>query len=129
MTTEAFRNLEVWQLGISLVKKVYSTTKEFPIHELYTLTAQMRRSAVSAPSNIAEGSRRRSLPEFIRFLNISLGSLAELETQIVISQELAYIREAEANEILELIDHMSRKIVNLERKLSAQHQTPYAQPR
>jgi four helix bundle protein len=109
MATKAFRNLEVWQLSIPLVKKIYLITTEFPTHELYTLSAQMRRSAISAPSNIAEGSRRRSTPEFIRFLNISLGSLAELETQIVIAHELGYIREDQLNELLEHIDTYPQK--------------------
>jgi len=124
MTTETFQNLEIWQLSIPLVKKIYILTSEFPAHEQYTLTAQMRRCAISAPSNMAEGSRRRSTPEFIRFLNISPGSLAELETQIVIAYELGYIREAHRDELNNQIDLICRKTFSLLKKLS----TPNSQP-
>lgn len=116
--TKIFRNLEVWQLSIALTKKIYLITAEFPEHELYTLTSQMRRASLSVPSNIAEGSRRKSSQEFIRFLNIALGSLAELETQIVIAYELGYIREGMAEKVTEDTDQISGKIVNLSRKLA-----------
>ena len=124
MATEAFRNLEIWQLSISLVKKIYLITRDFPNCEIYTLTSQMRRSAISVPSNIAEGSRRGSPLDFVRFLNIALGSLAELESQVIIARELDYIREDCLNDLTEHIDHISRKISNLSKKLAASRLTP-----
>jgi four helix bundle protein len=87
------KELEVWKESMDLVKKVYQITKTFPKDELYGLTSQIRRCAVSVPSNIAEGSARNSNKEYIRFLNISAGSLAELDTQLIISLELNYISQ------------------------------------
>ncbi len=113
----SFRDLKVWQKGIELVKEVYNTTREFPKEELYSLTSQMRRAAISIPSNIAEGFRRRFGKEQKQFLNIALGSCAELETQIVIAKELEYIDEETAKKFWELLDHISRMIVNLNRSI------------
>ena len=84
------KNLDVWNLAIGLVKDVYKLTKDYPEEELYGLTAQIRRSAISIPSNIAEGAARNSKKEFAQFLYIALGSAAELETQLIIAQELGY---------------------------------------
>ena len=123
-TIKTFRDLEIWQLDVNLVKKIYLLTSRFPNTELYTLTSQMRRSAISIPSNIAEGHRRKSPLEFKRFLNIALGSLAELETQIIIAEKLGYIREGGQHGLIEDIDHISRKISNLYKKVGdAQHIT------
>ena len=87
------KDLDVWKESIFLVKDVYTLTKLFPKDEIYGLTSQMRRCAVSIPSNIAEGSARNYDKEFIQFLYISLGSLSELETQLIISIEINYINE------------------------------------
>jgi four helix bundle protein len=116
-TIKTFRELDIWKKGIELVKEVYAATNKFPIHELYGLTSQMRRAAVSIPSNVAEGFRRRHPKEFKQFLNIALGSSAELETQIVIALELNYIDDGSENKIFEQIDHISRMIANLSIKL------------
>ena len=91
------KELDVWKASIDLVIKIYSITKKFPNDELYGLTNQLRRAAVSIPSNIAEGAARKSSKEFIQFLHISLGSLSELETQIIIAERLNYI---ENNDVL-----------------------------
>ena len=112
-----FRNLKIWQRGIELVKEVYKITKNFPKEEQYGLSSQMRRAAVSIPSNVAEGFRRRYNKEYKQFLNISLGSSAELETQIVIAKELEYIEGNKEKEVIELIDHICRMISNLIKKL------------
>ncbi|WP_348773454.1 four helix bundle protein [Halomonas sp. A020] len=85
------QELRVWQQTMDLVEHVYTLTKTFPDDETYGLTSQMRRSAVSVPSNIAEGAARGSTQEFIRFLYISQGSLSELETQLLIAQRLNYL--------------------------------------
>jgi len=84
------KKLEVWQLSMELVKDIYEVTKTYPKDELFALTNQMRRCVVSIPSNIAEGSARRGNKELIQFLHIALGSAAELETQLLISQSLQY---------------------------------------
>ncbi len=85
-----FKELKVWNLSMELVQKVYQDTKGFPQSEIYGLVSQMRRSAVSIPSNIAEGSSRNNYKEFIQFLYIAQGSLSELDTQIIISARLGY---------------------------------------
>lgn len=87
---KSFRDLEVWQLGLDLAETVYRGTAEFPKSEIYGLAAQMRRAAVSIPSNIAEGSARNSTREFLYFLTVSSGSLAELETQLELAIRLHY---------------------------------------
>ena len=88
---QTHKELEVWQMGMDLVENVYRITGAFPKEEMYGLAAQIRRSAISIPSNIAEGAARKGNAEFIQFLNISLGSLSELETQILIAKRLDYL--------------------------------------
>ncbi len=114
---KTFRDLKVWQKGIELVKTVYRITKDFPRDELYGLSSQMRRAAVSIPSNIAEGFRRRYGKEHKQFLNIALGSCAELETQMVISKELDYLIKEDELLLMELLDHICGMIVNLDKKI------------
>ena len=89
-TIKTHLDLDVWKQSIILVTEIYEITKGFPKDELFGLTSQIRRSAVSVPSNISEGSARNQSKEFIRFLQISQGSLSELETQLIISRELGY---------------------------------------
>lgn len=114
---KSYRDLEIWKHGIELVKDIYSITNNFPPHEIYCLSSQMRRSAISIPSNVAEGFRRFHNKDYARFLHITLGSCAELETQITIAKELKYIKqEAEIN-LLEKLDHICRMITNLLKKL------------
>ena len=88
-----YEKLEVWQMSIKLVTDVYKLVKFLPKEETYALSDQIRRSAVSIPSNIAEGSSRNSKKEFIQFLYIALGSLCELETQLLISKNVGYIND------------------------------------
>jgi len=88
MYVESFKQLTVWQKSIILVKEIYLLSDNFPRHELYGLSSQMRRSAVSIPSNIAEGKKRKTLKDYIQFLHIASGSAAELETQIIIAKDL-----------------------------------------
>ncbi len=90
-TTRGYRDLRVWQRSIDLSLSVYQLTRVFPKDETYGLASQMRRASVSIPSNIAEGQAKRSLPEFKRFLSIALGSLAEIDTQLIIAARLKYI--------------------------------------
>jgi len=112
-----FQDLRIWQIGIEVVKDIYVLTKKFPKEELYGLTSQMRRSAVSIPSNIAEGFRRYHNKEYKQFLYIALGSCAELETQIIIAKELDYITETDKTELIEKIKYICRMTVKLINKL------------
>ncbi len=103
------KDLDIWKLGIDLVEKTYKITANFPDNEVYGITSQMRRAAISIPSNIAEGAARNSRREFSQFLYVALGSLAELETQIIISQRLGYIKN---NDLMEPIEKLRRKLLN-----------------
>ena len=87
------KELDVWKQSMSLAKEAYELTKGFPKEEMYGLVSQIRRAAVSVPSNIAEGAARNSDKEFTQFLSVSLGSLAELETQILLSRELGFLKD------------------------------------
>ena len=89
-----YKNLLVWQKAINLVTRIYEATRRFPREELYGLTSQIRRAAVSIPSNIAEGQSRLTLGEFRHFLGIARGSLAEINTQLLIAQNLGYLADA-----------------------------------
>ena len=108
-----YRDLKVWKLGVEISLEVYRLTKDFPKDELYGLTSQIRRAAVSVPSNIAEGHARKSQKDFARFLNIAKGSLAELETQLIIASELGYLQQPQFDSLLKLADQESRMISGL----------------
>jgi len=97
----SYRDLVVWQKSMALVTEVYRRTERFPKAETFGLTTQLRRAAVSIPSNVAEGQGRLSTGEFKQFLGHARGSLLELETQILIAQELGYLHAAEGHELLE----------------------------
>lgn len=93
MKTKDYKDLVVWQKSLELVKDVYKTTASFPTEERFGLISQMRRCAISIPSNIAEGSIRKTRKDFSNFVTIALGSATELETQLIIAKELAYLPE------------------------------------
>jgi four helix bundle protein len=114
-----YRDLLAWRRGIDLVKLVYDLTTKFPSHELYGLSSQVRRAAVSVPSNIAEGQSRRHNAEFNQFLSIALGSTAEIDTQLLIAHELEYIAEADYNNARIRIEEIRRLIRGLQAKLTA----------
>ena len=112
-----YRELKVWQKAVDFAVAIYVITDSFPKTELYGLVAQIRRSAVSIASNIAEGSERQSDKEFIRYLNIAKGSLAEVETQILIAQKLNYLNQEQllllshdANEIGKMLNGLRNKL-------------------
>lgn len=113
----SFRDLEIWQRGIILTEAVYESTKAFPKEELYGLVAQLRRTAVSIPSNIAEGFARRHNKEYKQFLHISLGSRAELTTQVIIASNLRYIAGKAAAAMVNEIEEISRMTMSLIKKL------------
>lgn len=107
------KELKVWQKGIELVKAIYGVTESFPKAEQFGLTSQIRRCSVSIPSNIAEGCGRNSDKELIHFLYITLGSASELETQIVISQELNFLENDKANQIQVMISEIIKMTSSL----------------
>ncbi len=110
------KDLDVWKEAIGFVKEIYEVTSNFPKEEIYSLTAQIRRCAISIPSNIAEGAARNSKKEFVQFLYIALGSCAELDTQLIISKELGYI-DSEFNELSENLEKIKSKLLGLIRYL------------
>lgn len=114
------KELKVWQKGIELVKFVYSETNSFPKSELFGLTSQMRRAAVSIPSNIAEGAGRNSDKELIHFLYIALGSASELETQIIIAKELYFLDKYKAEVIQEKIMEIIKMTSSLIKSIKTQ---------
>ena len=114
---ETYRDLNIWNLEIDLVKDIYKSTESFPKHEMYGIVSQMRRSAISIPSNVAEGFKRYHNKEYRQFLYVTLGSCAELETQITIAKELEYIPADTENMLLDKLDHIGRMITNLLKKL------------
>ena len=114
---KSFKDLRIWQKGIEIVSDIYILTKKFPKEELFSLTSQLRRSAISIPSNIAEGFKRFHNKEYKQFLFITLGSCAELETQIIIAKELKYINENEEAKLVEKLDHICRMTSSLIKKL------------
>ena len=99
-----YKKLNVWISSISLVKNIYNLTRKFPKEEMFVLTQQLRRAAISIPSNIAEGAGRNSNAQFKNFLQISIGSCFEVETQLIISKELEYISEEELDTISKELD-------------------------
>ncbi|MCB9294289.1 MAG: four helix bundle protein [Lewinellaceae bacterium] len=112
-----FRDYEIWNIGMDLVVDIYNCTASLPGEEKYGLQSQMRRSAVSMPSNIAEGCSRRSDKEFARFLEIALGSSFELETQLFVGIRIGYWAESDLKEIFEKLDRFQRKTNKLWGKL------------
>ena len=114
-----YKDLLVWQKGMTLTKLVYKLTASFPAEERFGLTAQMRRAAVSIPSNIAEGQARRGTKEFLQFLSHAEGSLAELETQVLLSTELLFAKTEDVKPALEEIDQLQKMLIALKRKLAA----------
>jgi four helix bundle protein len=111
----AHHNLEAWKISRELVRNVYVLTKMFPKEEIFGLTAQVRRSAVSIPSNIAEGAARAGSREFAQFLNVARGSLSELETQLLIAADLGYIKDSDP--IFNVMDRASRLITGLHKRV------------
>ena len=114
---QTYRDLDIWKTGIDVVKDIYVLTDKFPKHEMYGIVSQMRRSAISIPSNVAEGFKRYHNKEYRQFLYVALGSCAELETQITIARELTYITADNETTLLDKLDHIGRMISNLLKKL------------
>jgi four helix bundle protein len=114
-----YKDLVVWQKGIALAKAIYQLTSTFPSEEKFGLVAQMRRAAVSIPSNIAEGQARHTTGEFIQFISHAEGSTTELATQLILSVELGFAGKEQATNEFILLDDIRRMLNGLRRKLSA----------
>lgn len=110
---KSFRDLRVWQAAMELVEKIYRLTQKFPNHEVYGLTNQLRRAAVSIPSNIAEGHAREHTKEFLNFLSVTQGSLAELQTQVEIASRLGYAAQSAISELLDDSVSLSKQLYAL----------------
>lgn len=112
-----FRNLLIWQKSMVLVTKIYTVTNNFPKEEVFGLTSQIKRSAISIPSNIAEGLGRESSQEFLRFLKISIGTLFELQTQLEIAKNIIYLDEETFNNLYEDTRELERMLVSFTNKI------------
>ena len=116
---KTFRDLQVWQKAMVLVKQVYRGTIGFPKEETYGLTSQMRRCAVSIPSNIAEGHGRHATGDYVRFLRMSIGSLYELQTQLEIAKDLGYLTINNFGPLNDQTFELERMLTALVRKLDS----------
>lgn len=116
-----FKNLQIWQKSRVLVKSIYTQTQKFPSEEKFGLTSQMRRSAVSIPSNIAEGCGRNTDNDIIRFMRIAIGSACELETQIYLSFDLEYFSEEKTKYLLQEINEIRKMIMSFIKKINTQN--------
>lgn len=118
MKRHNFKELKVWQRSKALAIKIYQVTKQFPREEIFGLTQQIRKSAVSVPSNIAEGCGRGTDRELVRFLDIAQGSAFELETQLIIASELQYLKKTESRETIDELSQIQRMIDGFRDKFS-----------
>jgi four helix bundle protein len=119
MSVQSYRDLLVWQKSMDLVIEIYNLTREFPKHEMYGLSSQMQRAAVSIPANIAEGYDRDSTKEYLRFVAIAIGSLAELETLLAIAQRLKYLDGTPYESFRGKCQSLGKMLRNLQRALRA----------
>ena len=122
MSTSSYRKLDVWQKAMDLLVECYRTSKEFPREELYGLTSQLQRAAVSVPANIAEGQGREHRKEFLHHLSIAHGSVAELETHLQIAERLGYLYSGEVQSLLTRSEEIGRMINGLRKSLRQGHE-------
>lgn len=113
MAVKHYQELVVWQKAMDLVESIYKATTSFPNTEVYGLTSQLRRAAVSIPSNIAEGQGRNTTRDFLHFLSVAQGSLRELETQVLIAQRLGYIKTPEGTTLMDVTSEVGRLLSGL----------------
>jgi len=115
MDSRPHRDLEVWKKSMLLTKNIYEATTVFPKTEVYGLTSQMRRAAVSVPSNLAEGAARRGRKEFRQFINIAQGSLSELDTQLDLAKILGYLEQRTHEELISEVTDITKMLYGLSR--------------
>ena len=119
-----YKELKVWEKSYQLCLEIYRTSKKFPKHEIYGLISQIRRAALSIPSNIAEGYGRKTTPEYLRSLYIAYGSVCELETQILLSGDLGYLNEISLSKLQEKLGEVERMLKALIKSLENKHLNP-----
>jgi four helix bundle protein len=119
MLIKNYYDLDVWKLSRALVKSLYELTACIPDSEQYGLVAQLRRAAISVPSNIAEGHSRHSTRDFVHFLSIAIGSLAEMDTQLLLAEDLRYLTRQQTQNIFEAIHQLQRMLHGLRKSLKA----------
>ena len=119
MSVASYKDLKVWQMGMALAADVYQVAHEFPKAETYGLCSQLQRAAVSIPSNIAEGHARDSTKEFLHHLSIALGSLAEVETQILLAHQFGYLTTESKTLITVKADELGKILCGLQKSLRA----------
>jgi four helix bundle protein len=117
MSVRNYRELKVWQAAMDMAERCYLATKGFPKDELFGMTSQIRRAAVSVPANIAEGQGRQSTKDFLNFLSIARGSLMELETHLILCQRVGLLKAQDVEALLNLADEISRMPLGLRRSL------------
>lgn len=115
----SYHDLEVWKRSRLLVKSIYDLTKTFPKEEMFGLSSQMRRAAISIPSNIAEGYSRHGIKDYIHFISISFGSTAEIETQLLLSQDIGYVDLATVDTIMAELKALQRMLHRLRQSLQS----------
>ena len=118
--TQGYRDLVVWQQAMDVAVETYRLTSSFPKEEMFGLTSQMRRAAVSIASNIAEGEGRKSQNEFSHFLGIALGSKSELETQLILSERVNLLKATDTEQIKKSLDDIGKMLTALRRKIGSQ---------
>lgn len=116
---QSHKDLKVWQESVDFVTDIYKLTRTFPKEELFILTSQIRRAAISIPSNIAEGYVRKSTKEFLQFIQIAFGSASEVDTQLIIAKKLGYFDEIVYRKLFDRIDYISRMLNKLSISLKA----------
>ena len=119
-----YKELDVWKKSYKLCLNLYKVTKDFPKDEMYGLTSQIRRSAVSIPSNIAEGYGRKTTLDYVRFLYVAYGSICELETQTILSGDLGYVGKEIFKELKEEIGNVERMLKAMIKSLENKHLNP-----
>ncbi len=113
-----YRDLIVWQKAMDLVEAIYRTTAGFPREEIYGLTSQLRRAAVSIPSNIAEGNGRNTTRDYLNFLGMAYGSIKEVETQVLIAERLQYVPSSDSNRLVQMTTEIARLLSGLMNSLN-----------
>jgi four helix bundle protein len=129
MALESYRDLEVWQKAIQLIVESYRRTDSFPKDERFGLTAQIRRAAIAVAANIAEGHERRHLGDYLRHVSHSRGSIAELETELIVAERLSFARRRDLASLYLLCDDISRMLTGLRRSLEANRPSTHHAPR
>ena len=122
MSIRGYRDLQVWQKALDLVDQSYRMSRDFPQYEIHSLTNQLRRAAVSIPANIAEGRGRRHANEFLQHLGIASGSLAELETLVLIAARLGYLQETDCCALLDRASEIGKMLHGLKAAISREKQ-------